>query len=570
MSLATSDFGPRFLDRGADLGKWSEVEGYYQDLESRSLSTVDALEEWLLDLSELDAWLDEEEAVRYVEMTCQTDDSAREKRYLDFIEGVVPPAKTWSHKLDRKFLECGPRAGLPRERYDVLVRQIENRARLFREENIPLQTDDEKLRQQYQKMVGALTVEHDGREQTMQQMARYLEDPNRATRQEAWEKMAGPWQSALEEMEAVYDRMVSLRHQMALNADLADYREYAFRALERFDYTAADCEAFARAIEEIAVPASRRLAEQRKERLGVERLRPWDMVVDPRGRPALKPFDSAADLVAGCGRIFAKIDPDFGEQFGRMQREDLLNLSSRKGKAPGGYMMVYEGRRLPFIFMNAVGRHDDVQTLLHEGGHAFHAFAARDEKITALRSSPIEFAEVASMGMELLAGGHLGAFYEAGDRARACADHFENIIRFFPWMAMVDMFQHWVYTHPGHSAEERRGAWLELSRRFDPWVDYEGYEDVRSYSWHRKGHPFTVPFYYVEYGIAQLGALGVWLNSQEDFAGAVRAYQSALALGGRRPLPELFAAANIRFDFSAAALRPAVGKMQDHLAAMGA
>jgi oligoendopeptidase F len=570
MSLTKSDFGLRFLDAGANLGKWEDVQGYYQDLESRSLSAVDALEVWLLDLSELDAWLDEEEAVRYVEMTCQTDDPDREKRYLDFIEGVVPQAKTWSHKLDRKFLECGPRDRLSRERYGVLARQIENRARLFREENIPLQTEDEKLRQQYQKLVGGLTVEHEGREQTMQEMARYLEEPDRATRQAAWEKMAGPWRSAREESEAIYDQMVSLRHRMALNAGLSDYREYAFRALERFDYTAADCEAFASAIEQIAVPAARRLAAQRKERLGVERLRPWDMAVDPQGRPALKPFESTEALVAGCGRIFGEVDPLFGEQFGRMRREELLDLSSRKGKAPGGYMMVYEGRRLPFIFMNAVGRHDDVHTLLHEGGHAFHAFAVRDEKVTALRQAPTEFAEVASMAMELLAGPHLEVFYEQGDRARACADHFENIIRFFPWMAMVDMFQHWVYTHPEHSAEERKAAWLDLSRRFDLWVDYEGYEDVRSYSWHRKGHPFTVPFYYVEYGIAQLGALGVWLNSQKDVAGAVRAYQSALALGGRRPLPELFAAANIQFDFSAAALRPAVGKMQSQLAAMGA
>ena len=554
------------MDACVDLGKWSVVEDFYRDLEGRTLASADALKAWLLDWSELDAWLDEELSVRYVEMTCQTDDTDREKRYLSFIEEVAPRAKAWSNKLDRKFLECEHRGALPAEHYSVLIRRVENRVLLFREENIPLQTEDEKLRQQYQKAVGALTCEHDGREQTMQQMARYLEQPDRETRREAWEKITEQWKAAQDEIEALYDKMVSVRHRIALNAGFPDYREYAFLELERFDYAPVDCERFASAIEEIAVPAARRLAEERKARLGVKTLRPWDMAVDPHGRSPLRPFEEATELIAGCGRIFAQVDPVFGEQFERMQREDLLNLASRKGKAPGGYMIVYEGRRLPFIFMNAVGTERDVRTLLHEGGHAFHAFATRDEELTALRSAPIEFAEVASMSMELLAGHRLRAFYDGRECARSEADHLQGIIRFFPYMAMIDMFQHWAYTHPQHTRDERKTAWSDLDRRFGGWVDYSGHEEVLPYLWHRKGHPFTVPFYYVEYGIAQLGALGVWLNSQRDYAAAVRDYRGALALGGRRPLPELFAAANVAFDFSAGALRPAIEAMQDQLA----
>lgn len=570
MLVDGSDFKPRFLNPDLDLGDQAVVESYYAALAGRPLSSKSALEAWLLDWSELEAWLDEEESVRHVEMTCHTDDPVREKRYLSFIEEVSPTAKSWSNKLDRKLLESEHRNGLSRDRFEVLLRCVENRVALFREENIPLQTEDETLRQQYQKLTGGLMVEHDGREQTMQEMARYLEEPDRAVRQEAWEKTTGQWKSIQEETEALYDRMVSVRHHMAVNAGLGDYRAYAFRDMERFDYTPADCEAFGAAIEAIAVPAARKLADERKKQLGVDRLRPWDMAVDPMGRPPLKPFGDSSELVDRCGRIFSQVDPLFGEQFERMRRNTLLDLESRKGKAPGGYMMVYEGRRLPFVFMNAVGTHRDVQTLLHEGGHAFHAFAVRDEDVVTLRQAPIEFAEVASMGMELLADRHLSVFYDGTDCKQASSDHFRDIIRFFPWMAMIDLFQHWVYTHPQHTREERKAAWAALHQRYAPWVDYTGHEDVLPYTWHRKGHPFTVPFYYVEYGIAQLGALGVWLNARDDEAGAIQAYKKALALGGRRPLPELFSTAGIRFDFSAAALEPAVAEMQRQLATIEA
>lgn len=547
-----------FVDASADLGDPAVVEQHYAELESRPLGSREALEAWLLDWSDLEAWLDEEGGVRYVEMTCQTDDTVRERRYLDFIENVQPTAKVWSNKLEHKFLYCEHRSALPKDRYAVLVRQIENSISLFRDENVPLQTDDDKLRQQYQKLVGGLTVQHDGREQTMQQMARYLESTDRVVRQEAWEKMAARWAEVRDDVESLYDRMVEVRTRIATNAGFTSYREYAFRELERFDYNPADCLAFAAAIEAIAVPAAKQLGDVRRAQLGVPSLKPWDMAVDPKGREPLRPFEGAAQLIDGCGRIFARVLPEFGEQFAVMRREGLLDLESRKGKAPGGYMMEYKGRRLPFIFMNAVGTHDDVQTMLHEGGHAFHVFAAANEPLAALRDPPIEFAEVASMGMELVAGPHLGEFYQPGDTARAWEEHLDGIVRFFPYMATIDQLQHWAYTNPYHTREERKAAWLDLNRRFAGWVDYSSYEDALAYAWHRKGHPFTVPFYYVEYGIAQLGALGVWLNSRKDYASAVSAYRGALSLGGRRPLPELFAAAGVRFDFSAETLRPMI------------
>ena len=566
MALRVGDFPPSFVEASSDLGDAATVERYFRALESRAIKGPAALEQWLIDWAELESWVDEEESVRYVESTCQTDDAERERRYLSFIEDVSPVVKTWSDRLNRKLLASSEVASLPRDRYEVFLRKVRNEAELFREENIPLQTEDEKLRQQYQKVVGCMTAEYEGREQTMQELGAYLERPDRRVREEVWGKIAGPWRAAREEIDGIYDQMVSLRHKMAVNAGKRDYREYAFCELERFDYTPGDCERFAESIEKIVVPLARRLGDERKTQLGLDRLRPWDMAVDPQGREPLAPFSGAAELIGGCGRIFEKVCGAFGEEFGRMRREGLLDLESRKGKAPGGYMMEFDGRRVPFIFMNAVGRQDDVQTMLHEGGHAFHAFAARGENLAFVREAPIEFAEVASMGMELLAGKFLEEFYSTGDDAeRARVDHLDGVVRFFPYMACIDMLQHWVYTHPEHSRAERSAAWTALNRRFNDWVDFSGFEDIESYMWHRKGHPFTVPFYYVEYGIAQLGALGVWMNSRRDYAGSVSAYRRALGLGGRRPLPELFSAAGVKFDFTAKAMEPLIAAASESL-----
>ncbi|HWL94999.1 MAG TPA: M3 family oligoendopeptidase [Phycisphaerae bacterium] len=556
----------RYLAADADLGDAAVVESSFRELETRRVESKDALEQWLLDWSELDSWLDEEGSQRYVNMTCHTDDAALEKRYLDFIESVEPLSRSWEHKLDKKLLASVHRSDLPNDRYGILWRQVEARTAIFREENIPLHTEDDKLRQQYQKLIGGMTLQHDGREQTMQQMGRYLEGTERAVRQEAGEKIAAKWAESREEIERIYDEMIRVRHRIGLNAGFASYRDFMFKEMQRFDYTPGDCEAFANSIAEIVVPAARQLAETRKRQLGVDRLRPWDMQVDPEGRSPLAPFESEAQLVAAAEKVFDKVNPLFGEQFRRMQRERLLDLESRKGKAPGGYMNMFQGRRLPFIFMNAVGTQRDVETLLHEGGHAFHSFAASAEPLLELREAPIEFSEVASMAMELLSLPWLNAFYSEQDHRRAQADHLDGIVRFFPYMATIDQLQHWVYAHPNHTREDRRIAWSALVDRFGGWIDYTGYESARDFDWHRKQHPFTVPFYYVEYGIAQLGALGVWLNSQRDYARAVQQYRSGLALGGTKPLPRLFEAAGVKFDFSARAIEPITREMMRRIA----
>lgn len=566
--MAEVEFPLQFVPLDIDLGDWPAVEKQFERLAGRPLDSTEAVERFLLDLSELDAAVNEEEQLRYVAMTCQTDDAERERRYLHFVEHVAPNLKRWHDRLDRKLLESPAISGLSK-RFEVLLRQIRNRVEIFREENVALQTDDEKLRTQYQKLCGAMTVQFDGREQTLQEMARYLEETDRARRQAAWEVVAQRRHADRDAIDALYDQMVALRDRIARNAGCTDYRAYMFRALERFDYTPAHCQAFHAAVEQVLVPLKRRMQEHRRREMGLDRLRPWDLAVDALGRPPLKPFESESQLLDRCQTVFERVDPELAAQFERMRREKLLDLSSRKGKAPGGYMTTFERRRLPFIFMNSVGRHDDVHTMLHEAGHAFHAFAARQEPLVAYRSAPMEFNEVASMAMELLCEDHLGEFYDVADHRRAVREDLEDVVTILCWIATVDAFQHWVYLHPQHTREQRAAAWRDTLNRFGGIEDWSGYEHYRDTMWHRQLHPFTVPFYYIEYGIAQLGALQVWLNSRRDYADAVRRYRSGLALGGSRPLPELFAATGARFDFSRATIEPIVAAIQAELERMG-
>jgi oligoendopeptidase F len=370
-------------------------------------------------------------------------------------------------------------------------------------------------------------------------------------------------------LDQLFDRMVRLRVEVAREAGFATFVEYAFRLRERFDYGVKETIEFQEAIERVVVPLSRQLQEERRKSLGVEALRPWDLTVDPLGRPPLRPFQDVERLAEGTESIFWGVDPELGGQFAYLRRQGLLDLGNRKGKAPGGYQTTLEDDRLPFIFMNAVGLDGDVRTLLHEGGHAFHALASRGERLAAYRESPIEFCEVASMTMELLGARNLEGFYKEEDARRSYRQLLEGIVQILPWIATVDAFQHWIYNHPEHTHAERRQAWTALLDRFGGSVDWSGYEEARAHYWHRQLHIFLYPFYYVEYGIAQLGALQIWRRSLTDRAGAVAVYRRALALGGARPLPELFEAAGARFEFREETLVPLIEAIRAELDQLG-
>ncbi len=560
-----------FVPKQIDLGNWAEIAPLFDQLEKRApqCKTVGDLEQWILDGGELSAALDEESSKRYIAMTCHTDNADAEKSYLEFVEKIEPELKPRQFKLSQLYVEHPLRAALLKEkqaRYEVFDRNTKVFIELFRQENVPLETEEAKLGQQYQKLSGSLTVQFRGEEKTLVQMGRYLEEPDRALRQEAWELVSKRRLQEKDKFEEQFEQMLKLREQIARNAGFKNYLEYAFRSRGRFDYTPEDCIKFHDAIEKEVMPLLRQLHDERRKQLGLQKLRPWDLSVDPSNRPPLRPFEKVDQMVGSTQKIFNQLDRDLANGFQTMQNLHLLDLDNRKGKAPGGYQSTLNESRLPFIFMNAVGVQRDVETILHEAGHAFHALATQNEDMYFYRHAPIEFCEVASMSMELLGNELIENFYNADDAKRARRDHLEGIIEIFPWIATVDAFQHWIYSHPSHTRDERKKAWLDLMNRFGGDVDWSGYEDARAYLWHRQLHIFLHPFYYVEYGIAQLGALQVWANSKRDKQKALNDYKKSLALGGGRPLPELFSAAGCKFDFSQKTVQPLVKLVETEMA----
>lgn len=562
------EFPRQFLPEDLVVSGWEKIEPYFTDLQGRAIGSAAELERWLVDVSELSAAVEEEEAVRYIRMTCHTDDPTLEQSYLSFIEEVRPNVERAYFALARKYVSSEARRDLARERYFVYDRARETQVRLFREENLELKVEDEKLSQRYQKLYGEMTALCDGQELTLPQLHKLLEEPDRDVRRRAWCAAVGRQLAERQQLETIFDEMIRLRTRIARNAGFENFIEYQFRNLGRFDYSPDDCCAFHDAVERHIVPLVRSLRERRRQRMGLARLAPWDLVADPEGRPPLRPFQTAEELVEGTTAIFHAVNPFFSQQFAILRDRGLLDLESRKGKAPGGYQSTLDELRLPFIFMNAAGRNRDVFTLLHEGGHAFHALATRDEPLLAYRHAPTEFCEVASMGMEMMACERLEAFYSSEQARRARREHLEEVLELLPWIARVDAFQHWLYTHPDHDRAQRARAWLELDERFGDELEWSELPEWRECSWMGKLHFFCVPLYYIEYGIAQLGALQLWEQFRKAPAEAVARYRSALALGGSRPLPELFRAAGLRFALDAETIAPLAARIQDALAAL--
>ncbi len=546
----------RFLPNDLVVNEWSELEPFFIKLTNRQINSKEELEQWLLDISELYAVIYEEGSRRYIGMTCATNDVSAEESYLNFVENIEPQLKSFVNRLDKLLITFPFADQLDQARHGILLRSVKNSIEMFCEQNIPLETELQKLSQQYQKIQGGMMVHFRGEERTIQQMSIFLLDNDRETRRQAWEAITTRRLQDTEATEEIFDKMLELRSQVAKNAGFDDFRAYQFRRYERFDYTPQDCEKFHQAVEAFVVPVNRTSLEERKKALGLDSIKPWDIACDRYGREPLKPFQTDHELAHGTREIFSRIDARLSAKFDLLLQNGLLDLGSRKGKAPGGYQSTLNEIRLPFIFMNAVGLNGDVFTMLHEGGHAFHAIQTAEEPLVQYRGAPMEFAEVASMTMEHLGAPHLEVFYTPVDAARARYEHFEGAIALLAWIATIDAFQHWIYTHPNHTRQERTDYWLQLSKRFGSGVDFEGWEDALKYRWHAQIHIFEYPFYYIEYGIAQLGALQIWQNSRKDVKGAVDAYLAGLKLGASRPLPELFTTAGARFDFSADIIRP--------------
>ena len=566
-----SIYTPRqFVPANINLGNWKELNPLFKKLEEQldTSSTAENLEQVILNWEELSAAIAEEGSKRYIAMTCQTEDKDAEKAYLEFVEKIEPEEKKCNFLLSKKLTKHPQCKDLKNQRYDVFLRDTALQVELFRSENVTLETETSKLGQKYQKIIGGLTVHFEGKEQTLIQMSRHLEGTERNYRQKAWELVANRRLEESEKIDSHIDDLAKLRNQMSENAGFSNYRDYAHKRLGRFDYSPDDCISFQNAIEEEMVPLLRELQDERIQELNINELKPWDTATDPKGRPPLEPFEKVSDLIECSQSIFNQVDGNLSDWFQTMQDLDLLDLANRKGKAPGGYQCSLDESRLPFIFMNSVGVQRDVETLLHEAGHAFHSMASQNEPLHSYRHAPIEFCEVASMAMELLGSEFLEEFYNSEEARRARINHLEGIVFVFPWIATVDAFQHWLYLNPDHSIEDRDKAWSNLIDRFGGNVDWTHYELAKAKLWHKQLHIFLHPFYYVEYGIAQLGALQVWANYKNNKSKALNDYKAALALGGSKPLPELFKRCNIQFDLSRDTVAPMADLLRKELKAL--
>ncbi len=544
--------------------RWDDVAPYYEALAAAPLD-ASTVEGWLAEWSRLDSLVGEAGALAMVAYTGDTADPAKEAAYLRFSTEVFPKVDEQGVRLARRLLDLG----WSRPDLETTVRRFRTDAEIFREENVPLFAEIEELSAQYQKIAGGLSAEWDGERKTIPQLQPHLKAKDRAVRERAFRLGAEAYLAQRDAMADLFDRMYERRVRVARNAGFADYQQYAFAAKHRFDYTPDDVARFHDAVEATVVPAVERLMARRKEALGVDVLRPWDTGVDLYRERPLKPFDTAEEFVAGARRVFRAVDPALGDQFATMADERLLDLESRPGKAPGGYCTKLPWRGRPFIFMNAVGVPDDVNTLVHEAGHCFHDFAAHRLPLVWQRSTGHEAAELASMSMELLAAPYLArptGYYDQADADAAALEHLTDVLTTMPHVASVDAFQRWIYTSgEGHDAAARDAAWLRIRARFERGVDWSGLERERVARWYRQLHIFELPFYYIEYGIAQMGALQVWRRALADQADAVARYRSALALGGTRPLPEIYAAAGARLVFDAETMGELVALVEEHV-----
>ncbi len=555
-----------FLPDKLKVTSWEMLEPFFNQLLEREIHSKEELEKWLKDRSELEAFVSEDLAWRYVRMTCDTINKDLEKAYLFFVTEIEPKISPLNDLLNKKLVSSKFIDELDTDKYFIYLRSIKKEIEIFREENVPLFAEISTESQKYGSIIGSLSVEIDGKELTLQQASNYLKDPDRNKREEAFKKINSTRMEHADELDELFNKLIALRHKVAVNADFTNFRDYMFAAMGRFDYLPEDCFAFHDAIQKEVMPLVKNFTEKREQELGYK-LRPWDMEVDTKNRAALEPFTSGADLLDKTVNCFRKVDEYFAWCIQTMDNMDRLDLESRKGKAPGGYNYPMSETSVPFIFMNAASSTRDVETMVHEGGHAVHSFLSKDLELAAFKSCPSEVAELASMSMELISYDGQDEFYKnKEDFNRAKEEHLEGIIKILPWIATIDKFQHWIYTNPTHTIDERKKYWVELSKEFGTGlVDWSGYENIQMYGWQKQLHLYEVPFYYIEYGMAQLGALAVWRNFIHNKPKAIEQYKAALSLGYTKTIGEIYKTAGIEFNFSASYINELMDFVKDEL-----
>lgn len=546
-----------YLPADFTITTWEALEPYFKELTERPIHSVQELEKWLHDMSELEAVVSEDACWRQINMTRDTTNKELEDAFTFFCMEIQPKMQPYADKLNRKLVDSPFTQQLDQKKYFTYLRNVKKSIDLFREENIPLQAELSVMQQHYGVIAGKMTVEVNGQEFTLQQAAKFLESPDRNLREELYRKINERRLQDKEELNNLYSKLIEKRHQVALNAGFKNYRDYKFAELGRFDYTKEDAFQFHEAVRLHVLPLVEKINKKKKEKLGLDILRPWDTEAEPEGVKPLNPFTTGEELLEKTVKCLNALNPFFADCLKKMNQMGHLDLESRKGKAPGGYNCPLAESGAPFIFMNAAGQMHDVTTMVHEGGHAIHSFLSHELELSAFKEYPMEIAEVASMSMELFTMDYWDAFFDHPDDLKRAKEHqLERTITIFPWIATIDKFQHWVYENPNHTVEEREAMWMQILNEFSTNViDFSGLEMYRQIGWQRQLHLFEVPFYYIEYGIAQLGAIGLWMQYKQNRQQAIDNYIHALSLGGTRTLPELYEAAGLKFDLSPAHIK---------------
>lgn len=542
-----------FIPNDFKLTDWASLEPYLKNLLEREINSREDLEHWMKDSSELEAVISEDACWRQIKMTCDTENKALEESFTFFVIEIQPHIQPYADKLNKKLIESPFTSALDHKRYFTYLRSVKKNIELFRENNIPLQSELSVLAQQYGVISGKMTVEVNGQEYTLQQASKFLESHDRSLREKVYFKIQERRLKDKDALNEMYSQLIEKRHQVALNAGFKNYRDYKFVEMGRFDYSKEDCFKFHEAVKQHVLPLVDLIYQNKRKKLNLDTLRPWDTEAEPDGTTPLNPFKNSDDLIEKSINCFHQLRPFFGECLKKMKAIGHLDLESRKGKAPGGYNCPLAESGAPFIFMNAAGQMHDVTTMVHEGGHAVHSFLAHPLELSSFKEYPMEIAEVASMAMELFTMDYWNTFFTNDEELQRAKEHqLERVITIFPWIAIVDKFQHWVYENPTQSLAERSDKWMEILNEFSSSaIDWSGLDEYRRVAWQRQLHLFEVPFYYIEYGIAQLGAIGMWKQFKENKEMALDNYTRALSLGGTRTLPELYESAGLKFDLSA-------------------
>jgi len=560
-----------FLPEDFNVTTWEALQPYFDTLINTTINNKTELENWLHNISELEAVISEDACWRQINMTCDTTNKAYEEAFTYFCMEIEPKMKPYFFELNKKLLASPFVKELDEAQYYPYLRSVRNAVDLYREENVAIQAEMNLLAQQYGVISGKMTITHEGKEYTLQQAARFLQNPDRELREAIFRKIAERRLQDKEELNTLFNKLLEKRQQVAANAGFENYRDYKFRELGRFDYTPADCFAFHDAVREHILPLHKMLVERRKKKLGLDVMRPWDGDAEPIGTEPLHPFETGKELSDKAIAVFDRLGGYFSGCLNTMTDMKRMDLESRVGKAPGGYNCPLAETGVPFIFMNAAGTVNDVITMMHEGGHAVHSFLSHNLPLSSFKEYPMEIAELASMSMELFSMEHWDIFFNDKDELqRAQIEELERVISVLPWIATIDKYQHWLYTNPGHTNEQRETEWMKILSEFSTGVtDWTGFDEYRANFWQKQLHLYEVPFYYIEYGGAQLGAIAMWRQYLENKEQALENYKAALALGYTKTLKELYAKAGIRFDFSPAYVAELGSFVKERLVEMG-